>query len=168
MNGINTIIWVMEQMNVPTHIQNAIYNLLKPYESDIEFEISKKKKKRTLTQNTYYWKLLGELAKVLKVSNEELHSQLIKRYSHNINYISCLSEVNLEEYGIKYYEIVRKYEDKDKLFTTYKIYQPSSEMNTLEFTDLVDGLISECQEVGIQTLTPNELNEMRMLEKEAG
>lgn len=45
------------------------------------YECNKAKKKRTLTQNSYYWALLSELAGALGLSNDELHFQLLKRYS---------------------------------------------------------------------------------------
>ena len=38
---------------------------------------------------------------------------------------------------------------------------PSSAMDTKEFKELLDGLISECQEVGIETATPEEIARMR-------
>lgn len=162
MKAFKGIVWLMEQINVPSHIQSSIVSLLTPYKNDKEYEIKEKRKKRTLNQNAYYWKLLGQLASVLKISNDELHEQLIKRYSHNIDFISCLSNVDVKKYGLKYFDIVRKYEDRGNTFISYKVYKPSSEMNTKEFTDLVDGLISECKEVGIETLTPDELALLRM------
>lgn len=37
----------------------------------------------------------------------------------------------------------------------------SHEMDTAEMTRLLDGLIDECRQVGIETLTPAELERMR-------
>lgn len=34
-------------------------------------------------------------------------------------------------------------------------------MNTKEFKALLDGLISECEEVGISVLTPNEIAQLK-------
>jgi hypothetical protein len=42
--------------------------------------LKKHSDKRSLDANAYYWKLLGELAKALQTSNEELHNQLLDSY----------------------------------------------------------------------------------------
>lgn len=127
------------------------------------YELKKHKEKRTLTANSYYWALLGKLSKYLKTSNVELHERMIKRYSHNISYFSTLSEVNIKEFGVKYFEEESTFMKNGKEFKSYKIFQPSSEMNKSDFCDLVDGLVSECKECNIETLTPSQLEELKNL-----
>ena len=46
----------------------------------LDMNLKKHSDKRSLDANAYYWKLLGELAKVLQTSNEELHNQLLDSY----------------------------------------------------------------------------------------
>lgn len=149
------------RIGTPKELASVIVEL----DKDKKYKITEYKEKRSSQANRYYWELLSELANILKTSNEELHEQMIRRYS-SVNWLSALSEVNIESYGIKYFDVERHYVDKGKQFTSYKIYLPSSEMNTTEFSRLLDGLISECKEVGIETLTPNELRELKRLEKE--
>lgn len=110
------------------------------------YECNKAKKKRTLTQNSYYWALLSELAGALGLSNDELHFQLLKRYSTPQPF-ATLEHVDVSKF-MRYYE---KQNQVDKT-VYYLFYTPSSEMSTTEFKRLLDGLISECQEVGIETL----------------
>lgn len=129
-----------------------------------KYKLTEYKEKRTSQANRYYWELLSELASKLRTSNEELHEQLIKRYS-TVNWISVLSEVNIQSYGIRYYDVERNYLDKGKKFTSYKVYLPSSEMNSAEFSRLLDGLISECKEANIETLTPQELQKIKDYEE---
>lgn len=127
----------------------------------------KPKQKRTLTANSYYWVLLGKLAKVLRTSNEELHEQLIKRYSHTIDYFSTLAEVDITKYGIKYFDVSKTYKSRGKIFKSYIVYKPSSQMDKEEFSYLLDGLISECKEAEIETLTPDQLLELKSRWKDA-
>ena len=110
------------------------------------YECNKAKRKRTLTQNSYYWALLSELAGALGLSNDELHFQLLKRYSTPQPF-ATLEHVDVSKF-MRYYE---KRNQVDKT-VYYLFYTPSSEMDTREFKRLLDGLISECQEVGIETL----------------
>lgn len=115
------------------------------------YEVNKAKRKRTLTQNSYYWALLSELAGALGLSNDELHFQLLKRYSTPQPF-ACLDHVDVSRF-VRYYEE----RNRDGKTVYYLFYTPSSEMSTKEFKRLLDGLISECQEVGINTLSAEEL-----------
>ena len=110
------------------------------------YECNKAKRKRTLTQNSYYWALLSELAGALGLSNDELHFQLLKRYSTPQPFVT-FKNVDVSKF-MRYYE---KRAENDRCIS-YLFYTPSSEMDTKEFKRLLDGLISECQEVGIETL----------------
>ena len=119
------------------------------------YECNKAKRKRTLTQNSYYWALLSELAGALGLSNDELHFQLLKRYSTPQPF-ATFDNVDVSKF-MRYYE--RRNQDGNVIY--YLFYTPSSEMDTKEFKRLLDGLISECQEIGIDTLTPAEVARLK-------
>ena len=130
------------------------------YEQDKEkkFEVKEYKEKRSLNANSYFYVLQSKLATILGTSNDELHEQLIKRYS-NVTLITIPKEANIEGF-IKYYDVYKNGKIKGLSVVMYKVYKPSHEMNTKEFSRLLDGIISECKEVGIETLTPNQLKEL--------
>ena len=119
------------------------------------YECNKAKRKRTLTQNSYYWALLSELAGALGLSNDELHFQLLKRYSTPQPF-ATFDNVDVSKF-MRYYE--RRNQDGNVIY--YLFYTPSSEMDTKEFKRLLDGLISECQEIGIDTLTQAEVARLK-------
>ena len=54
--------------------------------------------------------------------------------------------------GIEYYERKSKIVKDDKEFYVYHVYTPSHELKTDEFAILLDGLIQECQQQGIDTI----------------
>ena len=114
--------------------------------------------KRTKTMNSYYWVLVTQLADVLRISKDELHEQLIKRYSQR-DYISLLSNINPSDY-FPYYEYQTTYKHNDNTFRSYLIFKRSSDMNKREFSILLDGVISECKECGIPTMTPEQVAEL--------
>lgn len=131
-------------------------------QEDKEYEIKEYKTKRTLNQNSYYWELLNKLANTMNVDKIKLHKDMLKHYSQ-ITEILIPSEYNISGY-IEYYDKKSKIIKGDKEFTCYRIYKPSHELNTKEMAILLDGLIEECNNVGIETLTPQRLAEMRLLE----
>lgn len=55
-------------------------------------------------------------------------------------------------------------QDTTKKFTHYKVYKGSSEMNSKEFSILLDGLVSECNEQSIATLTKSEREQLHFIE----
>ena len=118
------------------------------------FEIKEYKEKRNNDQNAKYWKLLNELALKLKISVEELHFQMLKFYSQRYQ-ILIPTETSIR--GIEYYEKKSTIKKDNKLFDVYIIYTPSHELNTEEFSLLLEGLCNECKEQGIETRSPEEL-----------
>lgn len=125
------------------------------------FEIKEKKKKRSLTANSYYWSLLNQLASVMRMDNQECHFLMLRRYGQ-YEVVSIRSDVSLHGY-FKYYEEIGKGTANSKEFTHYKIYKGSSQMDSKEFAILLDGVRSECEEVGIPTLTPSEIAQLKFI-----
>ena len=62
------------------------------FEQDREkiWEIKEYKSKRSLNQNAYFYKLIGEIADLLKVSKTEIHLKMLKEYGQS-EIISVLS-----------------------------------------------------------------------------
>ena len=59
-------------------LPKQIINWLLEQKQDKKYEIKEYTDKRSLDQNKYYWKLLGELAKKMRVSPDEIHFEMIK------------------------------------------------------------------------------------------
>lgn len=126
-----------------------------------KYEIKEYRQKRSLDQNSYYWKLLNELSTKLKIPTEELHFELIKK---SCPCEECLVPDKADLRGIRYYEVLNKKQVKDKVFKVIRVYVGSSELTTNEMGMLLDNLIEECKEQGIETMTPEEIAKMRSLE----
>lgn len=136
------------------------------FEQDREkiWEIKEYKSKRSLNQNAYFYKLIGEIADNLRVSKAEIHLKLLKDYGQS-EVISVLSEIDISGY-FRYYEEIGKGTVNDKEFTHYRIYKGSSEMNTKEMSILLDGTVKEAEQLGIPTLTEKEIE--RLFDTNAG
>lgn len=128
------------------------------------YEVKPYHEKRSLNANSYFYVLQNKLAQVLKTSNDELHERLIKRYS-DATIITVPEDYEIKGF-IKYYDIYKSGEIKGNKVILYKVYKPSHEMDTKEFSRLLDGIISECKEVGIETITPDELRRLDGYEKQ--
>lgn len=136
------------------------------FEQDREkiWEIKEYKSKRSLNQNAYFYKLIGEIADNLRVSKAEIHLKLLKDYGQS-EVISVLSEIDISGY-FRYYEEIGKGTVNGKEFTHYRVYKGSSEMNTKEMSILLDGTVKEAEQLGIPTLTEKEIE--RLFDTNAG
>ena len=119
------------------------------------------KKKRSLNANSYAWVLITEIANKLRASKEEVYLQMLKRYSQS-SVVSIVDEaVPVFMKSVKYAEEFGKGTINGKDFTHIKVYMGSSEMDTREMSILIDGIVSECKELNINTMTPNELEQLK-------
>ena len=124
------------------------------------FEIKEHKEKRSLSQNAYCWKLITEMADVLRLSKEEVYFQMLKDYGQS-NIVTMISSASPAGY-VKYYEKIGTGIVNDKEFTHYKIYKGSSEFDTKEMSIFIDGIVQECTNLGIPTLTPDEIKRFKL------
>ena len=135
-------------------------------DQDKKYEIKEYKENRSLDANAYYWSLINQLANVLRISKEELHFKMLKEHSQRL--IVTLPELYNPSGYFKYFEEYKRGKLKGQAVVQYLVYKPSSEMNSKEFSILLDGLENECREQGIETLEERKVREMieRMENKE--
>ena len=125
-------------------------------DKDKLYKLEEYKHPRNNEQNKKYWKLLYELARVLKANIEELHFKMLKDYS--VRYQVCVP-YKTKLRGVAYFEKITTRKQNDNLYDIYIIYTPSHELNTSEFAFLMNGLIQECEQQGIDTRSPDEIIE---------
>lgn len=130
-------------------------------------EIKPIRSKRSLDANAYYQVLLDNLKNVLRRDRDELHFDLLRRYGQtavdsegNKLIFSIISQVDGTKIS-KYVEVIGHGKVGGKDFTHYRVLKGSSEMDSREFSILLEGLIDECQLQGISTMTPAELEKLK-------
>ncbi len=138
----------------------------------LDVEIKRHREKRSLDANAYYWKLASEVADALHVSKPYIHNYLLRKYGQ-IEIIdgqgvyivlpdteSAQKSVDESQtYHLKPTSQVKPGKG-GAMYRTYMMLKGSSEYNTKEMSHLIDGLVSECKEMGIETIPPEELERM--------
>ena len=137
---------------------NKIITFLLEQDKTKQFEVKEYSEKRGLKANAYYWELVNQLANVLRISKEELHFLLLQRYGQS-EIVSVLATIDVKPY-FKYYTEAGESILNGKIFTHYKVYKGSSEMNRKEMSILIDELISECKEAEIETKSEKEIDSL--------
>ena len=118
------------------------------------YEIERKRKKRSTDANALCWKLCTEIANVLRTDKESIYVDMLKQYGQS-DIISVLSVVDIKGY-FKYYEEFGKGTVNGKEFTHYKVYKGSSEYDTREMSILIDGIIDEAKALDIEVISERE------------
>lgn len=149
-------IQLTNQIDLLTDEFNKLYE-----EELLDIELNKYKEKRSLNANNYAWKLITQIADILRTSKEEVYLTMLKRYGQS-ELVSVLSSIDVSGY-FKYYEVAGTSTLNEKEFTHYKVYKGSSEFDTKEMSILIDGIVSEAKELGIQTETPEEIEKIKSL-----
>lgn len=118
------------------------------------YEIERRRKKRSLDANALCWAVINEIANVLRADKDSIYIDMLKKYGQS-EIISVEATVNVKGY-FKYYDVFGKGYVKDKEFTHYKVYKGSSEYDTREMSILLDGIISEAKALDIEVISERE------------
>ena len=137
-------------------IQQFLFKLDKDTVYDLK--IDKHRNKRSLNANAYSWVLQNEISNVMRLSKEEVHFEMLKRYGQR-DYVSLLANIDPSLY-FDYYEEQGTFKNKNNTFKSYIIYKPTRKYNSREMAIFIDGLVQECRNLGIETLEDLEIKEM--------
>lgn len=148
----------------------------KPHESinelaaceKLRIDFRKFRKKRSLDANAYYWVLITKIAGKLGTSNTEIHNEMLCKYGQvetidgSVMTLILDDEIlwqKLEALHLKPTSRTRIL-DNGKLYRVYFVMRGSSTYDSGEMSRLIDGVVSEAKELGIETLPPEELRRM--------
>ena len=145
---------------------------MKLKDTDLDIEIKKHRERRSLNANSYYWVLITKVAKRLRISNNRAHNIMLRRYGalevidDQLVYLVLPDVDEAEEkalesetYHIRPTSQVKTGND-GKLYRTYIMLKGSSAYDTAERSRLINGIVDECKEMGIETLPPDKLEAM--------
>ena len=146
----------------------------------LSLEIKKYRRKRSLDSNAYHWLLVGKLAKVLGMSNAEVHNMALRGYGQPEIYegkgvymtIPDTDDArhkvdNAMDYHLSPTSQVREGND-GVMYRTYKLLRGSHTYNTEEMARLIDGMITMCKEAGISDAEIATPDEKRILKEKYG
>ena len=121
------------------------------------FDITEHKEKRSLSANGLLWACLGELASALHSDKWTVYLQMLKRYG-TYTYI-CVKPYAVDAIKKQWRECeeIGKINIGGQESVQMLCYFGSSTMNTKEFSVLLDGVISEMKEMGLDTPADRDL-----------
>lgn len=117
-------------------------------------EIKLKKPRRSLDANACMWAMLRDMAMVLHTTDKELYLVELEKYGV-CDYISCPEEA-VERIKSVYRLVIER---GNTWVNGYKmkvlqVFPGSSTYNTKEFSVLLDGVINDAKELGVDYISP--------------
>ena len=122
---------------------------------DKVFEVKERRNRRSLTANAYYLSMLNELARKLGISNTECHKQVLREYGVS-DVMVLRADIDPADY-FTYYDLYDAGAIKGIRYKRVTAYKRSSQMDSKEFSALIDGLRFECEQQDIPFMTPDEV-----------
>lgn len=127
----------------------------------LSIEIKKHRKKRSLDANSYMWVILQKMATILKTSKDELYLEILGRYGVFTHIIVKQNVVDRIKEDWRTVKDLGEVTVNGVTGIQLQIYFGSSTYDTKEMSVLIDGLVSECKDLGIETLPETELRQMK-------
>lgn len=136
---------------------------------EIVLTVSERLRKRSVNANDYLWVLCTALSEKLRIPKEDIYKEHIRQMG--VYEPLAILEKSVDKFtaawkknGIGWFcEIVDSTLDGcKKVFA----YYGSSTYDTKQMSLLIDSIVNECKEQGIETLTPKELEGMKARWKE--
>lgn len=128
----------------------------------LSIEVKKHRNKRSLDSNAYCWVLLQKIAETVGSDKWSVYLDCLQRYSRAFSHVivkpeavwrmkqlyrTCIDLGEIEVNGVTGHQL--------------QVYYGSSEFDSKEMSVFIDGIVSECKELGIETLPPHELERMK-------
>lgn len=140
-------------------------------DSKLSIKATQYREKRSLNANSYFHVLVAKLADATRISKPRCKNKMLYRYgqpyllddgSEAVIKSNVPESEMLEQEMIHCWPCSVKGENGIEV-TFYKVRRGSHTYDTREMSILIDGIVSECKEQGIETLTPAELARIKSM-----
>lgn len=134
---------------------------------ELDAKLDKHRKKKSLRANNYAWEIMTQIAHKLGQDVDEIYHQMLVKYGQNCIdedggaiVFSMLSDRKPTEIFYIHSAPIGYGEINGKTFTHYRMLRGSSSYDSKEMSILIDGIVSDAQTLGIETMPEAELKSM--------
>lgn len=120
-----------------------------------DYEIVRRRKKRSNDANALCWKLCTEIANVLRADKDEVYVDMLRKYGQQFVCKIPNSHRSKFERSTKYWEIHESLPPEEKA-QYYRVFVGSSNYDTQEMSILIDGIIDEAKNLDIEVISERE------------
>ena len=146
-------------------LNGDVFDELAKVECDIE--VRKHRNIRSKNANSYFHVLVNKIAAETGESDDEVKIRLITSYgalARTEDGKLLMFVLPKEADATDYYKYAVLYDQREingTVCNMWKVYKDSHKMDTKEMARVIDGAIREAKELGIETDTPKQIEEMK-------
>lgn len=135
----------------------------------ISIKLSAYKKKRSLDANAYFHLLVNKIAAKIRSSDEEVKRNMVLNYgviARDDDGMIFGAMIPAGKSIAPFYPYAKCYKTDfvgGKEVDCYLFYKRTRDMTTTEFSRLLEGTVHEAKNLGIETMTPEELERIKDL-----
>lgn len=147
--------------------------LIEDYEklkdSKVVLEVKKYHDKRSLDANAYFWQLCDKIARVLGSNKDTIYLMMLKEAGVFADVDVKKDAVEMLTRIYRICEVMQEYDVVDSVYEdavtycTVRCYFGSHLYDTSEMAHLINHTVNQAQELGIDTITPDEQAHMLSL-----
>lgn len=124
-------------------------------------QLQQHRERRSLDANAYLWVLLEKIAAAIGGNKDEIYLEMLGRYGKFIHVIVNPAAVETLKREYRLVKELGEVTAGERSGIQCQCYLGSSSYNTAEMARLLDGVVQECRDLGIETETPEELARMK-------
>lgn len=146
-------------------VQKVLVELMQDLSGGIAYdcEIKRHREKRSLNANNYSWQLQTEIAKATNRSLTDIHNQIILDYGVVEVYSILKPAFESAKRMFDYFEVLGEGVVNGKEFVHVKAGIGTHNYNSKEMARFIDDVVQEAKNLGIETMTPNELARLKAM-----
>lgn len=145
------------------HLADKIGSLA---DKELDIDVKVHREKRSLEANSYLWKLCDLVADAIRSTKTEVYRQAIREVG--VWHDMAVTEEDADEvrrvwesFGIGYF--IDEFDSKLKGCKRLRFYHGSSLYDTKQMSRLIDYIIDEAKDLGIEVRSPDEIERMMKL-----
>ena len=127
----------------------------------LDVDIKPHRRRRSLDANAYMWVLLQKMAEVLGTTKDALYLEMLDRYGVFTHIVAKPEVVERVKQEWRTVRELGPITINGKTGIQLQCYFGSSSYSSSEMATLIDGVVSECKELGIETMPPEELEQLK-------
>lgn len=131
---------------------------------ELDIEVKRHRQRRSLDANAYFWVLCGKLSQATGQPRDAVYRHCIREVGGNYEVV-CVQECaaqklreGWERGGLGW--VTDAAPSKLPGCVNVLLYYGSSTYDSGQMARLIDGIVQECRAVGIETMTPEELESL--------
>jgi len=151
-------VWLSILVNAPVKAKEFCFNLK---DRLYTAELKEHREKRSLDANAYAWVLMSKIADALHTDKDQVYLKMLERYGQFTHVIVKPKAVEQFKREYRLIEDLGEVTVNGTTGNQIRCYFGSSKYDTKQMATLIDGIVSECKDLDIETKTPEELSLMK-------